>query len=68
MGLDPERAKRLKQAENAVCRAQEQYEAARATRNRLVREALADRYTMQDVADATGLSRQRISQIAATKD
>ena len=40
-------------------------ERSRARRNELVRKALKEGWTHQQVSDATGLSRGRISQIAA---
>jgi predicted DNA-binding protein YlxM (UPF0122 family) len=67
-GLDPQRAKELRKAERDLAQALERYEAATAARNQLVRQALADRYTMQEVADAMGISRQRIGQIAAAPE
>jgi uncharacterized protein YerC len=54
----------LRAAEAAFRKADTEREGARARRNQLVRAALKDGWTHQQISDATGLSRGRISQIA----
>lgn len=55
----------LRRAEAAYRRATRRSEQMRAERNDAVRQALAEGWTHQQISDATGLSRGRISQIAA---
>jgi DNA-binding NarL/FixJ family response regulator len=53
----------LREAEARYQRASRRSEQARTERNRLVREALAAGWTHAQIAEATGLSRGRVSQI-----
>jgi DNA-directed RNA polymerase specialized sigma subunit len=53
----------LHKAEARYQRAFAYSEAAREDRNRLVREALAEGWTHAKIAEVTGLSRGRVSQI-----
>jgi predicted transcriptional regulator len=53
----------LAEAEAAWRDAFERAEALRAVRNEIVRDALREGMTHQQIADATGLSRGRISQL-----
>ncbi len=54
----------LRKAQRAHERAAKRFEATRAARNALVREALAAGWTHAKIAEATGLSRGRINQLA----
>jgi CRP-like cAMP-binding protein len=54
----------IRKAEARYQRAFRRSEEAREERNRLVREALAQGWTHARIAEATGLSRGRISQIS----
>jgi DNA-binding NarL/FixJ family response regulator len=56
-------AAELRKAEARYQRASRRSEEAREERNRLVREALASGWTHARIAEATGLSRGRVSQI-----
>lgn len=56
----------LRKAEARYQRAVGRSETARQERNRLVREAVADGWTHSRVAEATGLTRGRVNQIAKT--
>ena len=56
-------APELRKAERAYQRAQRHAERARETRNAAVLAALEQGWTHQQIADATGLSRGRVSQI-----
>lgn len=56
-------AEQLKDAEAAYRAASERSEALRKERNRLVLEAFAAGWTHQRIAEVTGLSRGRLSQI-----
>lgn len=56
-------AAELQQAEAAYRAAFLRSEEARAERNAAVRQALAEGWTHQQIADATGLTRSRISQV-----
>lgn len=58
-------AAELQQAEATYRAAFGRSEAARAERNAAVRRALADGWTHQQIADATGLTRARVSQVKA---
>ena len=57
-------ASELRQAEARYRRAHGRAELERAARNTAVRQALAEGWTHQQIADATGLTRGRIGQIA----
>jgi transcriptional regulator with XRE-family HTH domain len=56
-------AQELRKAEARYQRASHRAEEARKARNEAVRQALADDWTHAQIAEATGLSRGRISQI-----
>lgn len=56
-------ARELRRAEATYQAATRRYEQAREARNALVRQALAEGWTHAKIADVTGLSRGRISQI-----
>jgi hypothetical protein len=58
-------ARDLHRAEAAYRKATWAAEAARTHRNDLVRQALAEGWTHQAIADATGLTRSRVSQVKA---
>lgn len=60
-------ASELRKAERAVGVAKERLAAARDARDQLVAEALIDGWRQRDIADATGLTFQRIAQIAAER-
>lgn len=53
----------LEQAERAYRSAQAQAEQLREARNALVRDALAEGWTHQAIANATGLTRGRVNQL-----
>jgi DNA-directed RNA polymerase specialized sigma24 family protein len=53
----------LRYAEQLFQRTQRRYENMRSERNAVIRQALVEGWTHQQIADATGLSRGRISQI-----
>jgi DNA-binding NarL/FixJ family response regulator len=55
--------RKLEQAEAAFRKAAERAEEHRQRRNALVREAIAEGWTHQEIADATGLARSRVSQL-----
>ncbi len=57
------RRRKLAEAERALRRTRKLYERTREERNHLIAQALADGWTHQQIADATGLSRGRVSQI-----
>jgi hypothetical protein len=57
-------AAQLRKAEAAHAAALRRYEKARETRNAVVRQAIADGWTHAKIAEATGLTRSRIGQIA----
>lgn len=57
-------AEELRKAEARYRRASARSEQARQERNRLVREALAAGWTHKQIADATGLTRGRVNQLA----
>lgn len=61
--MEPVTADQLRRAEADFRKADEGREAKREKRNALVRRALGEGWTHQQVSDATGLSRGRISQI-----
>lgn len=61
-------AAQLRRAELNCRRTGERLEALRQERNRLVREALEEGWSHGQIADATGLSRGRIGQIAMVSD
>lgn len=54
----------LKKVEARFRRASQRAEESREARNEAVRKALAEGWTHQQIADATGLTRGRINQIA----
>ena len=56
----------LQKAEAAYRAASRRAEKAREQRNRLVCEALAQGWTHAKIADATGLTRGRVGQIASS--
>ena len=56
----------LLKAEARYQRASRRAEEAREARNAAIRAALAEGWTHQQIADATGLSRGRINQIKET--
>jgi DNA-binding NarL/FixJ family response regulator len=56
-------AAELRKTEAAYRAASRRSEALRTERNRLIAQALAEGWTHQQIADATGLSRGRVSQI-----
>ena len=58
-------ATELRKAEARYQRASRRSEEAREDRNRLVREALVAGWTHAQIAEATGLTRGRIGQLAA---
>ncbi len=60
-------AEELRKAEARYQRAFARAEAAREERNRLVREALDAGWTHAQIAEATGLTRGRIGQIAGAQ-
>lgn len=60
-------AQQLQKAEAAHEVASRRYEQARERRNAAVREALAEGWTHARIAEATGLTRGRIGQIAQSK-
>ncbi len=60
-------ADQLRRAETKLKADYQAAERSRARRNELVRAAIADGWTLQQVSDLTGLSRGRISQIASGK-
>lgn len=57
-------AENLRRAELNYRSAQAETEAARTTRNRMVREAVAAGWTHARIAEATGLTRGRVGQLA----
>ena len=57
-------AEQLRKAEARYARASARSEALRAERNALVRQAVTDGWTHAQIAEATGLTRGRIGQIA----
>ena len=57
----------LKKAEARYQRAFARSEELRLERNRLVREALEAGWTHQKIADATGLTRGRVNQLAKSR-
>jgi hypothetical protein len=61
---DADLARELKEAEKVYATAELRYEGAKQHRDELIWKALAQRWTYADVAEITGLSRQRIGQIA----
>jgi hypothetical protein len=63
----PTTRKKLETAEAAYQKSAARAEAHRLTRNALVRDALAEGWTHQAVADALGTSRGRISQLASPR-
>jgi len=60
-------AKELAARERRLGRAWVTYEAAREARNAGVREALAEGWTHAQIAEATGLTRGRIGQLATSR-
>jgi hypothetical protein len=60
-------SEQLERAEDAYRRAAAAYEQARAARNAAVREALSEGWTHARVAEATGLTRGRVGQLASFK-
>jgi hypothetical protein len=58
-------AEELRQTEARYQRASRRYEEAREARNAAVRTALAEGWTHARIAEATGLTRGRIGQLAA---
>lgn len=58
----------LRKAEARYQRAFRRAEDARLQRNQLVREAVATGWTHARIAEATGLTRTRVGQIALSKD
>lgn len=65
--MRPVTAEQLRRAEAEFKAAYASAERSREKRNELVRGALAQGWTHQQISDVTGLSRGRISQIAKTK-
>jgi DNA-binding NarL/FixJ family response regulator len=57
-------AQELRKAEARYQRASRRSEEAREERNRVVREALAEGWTHAQIAEATGMSRARVGQLA----
>jgi DNA-directed RNA polymerase specialized sigma24 family protein len=64
--VDPETVNRLRAISERVREMQAQLRPLEDERNALVRQALAEGWTHQQISDTTGLSRGRIGQIRAT--
>lgn len=60
-------AKQLRDAERKYQTAARRSESARLERNRMVLAALRENWTHAQIAEATGLTRGRVGQIAATR-
>jgi DNA-binding NarL/FixJ family response regulator len=59
-------ARQLRRAEDAYRNATGRADERKADRNAAIRQALAEGWTHQQIADATGLTRGRVSQVKAT--